>query len=72
MAASRVEVVHDIRSASLNAGQYDAIVYPGGVDPLSVRRPLVTRKSGECICAGADWVHDCLLTGSFLRLRETS
>ena len=70
MGSSRIEVVHDMGFASLRPSKYDAIVYEDGVVPFSVRQ-AVTIEGSDCICAGPDWVYDCLLTGSFLRLRET-
>ena len=70
MGPSRVEVIHDINSASLKLWQYSAIVFEDDVIPSSVRKMLTGKKGGDIVCAGPDWVRECLLLGSFLTVRE--
>jgi hypothetical protein len=65
MGASRVEVVHDLRAASLRWEQYDAILNEGETLPRSLYEFSKSEKGGKVVCTNAIWVWDCLVTGTF-------
>ncbi len=70
MGASRVEAVHNIKAASLKLKEYDAIVYEDDDVPVAIQKSVGTKYGGNVICAGFNWVSDCLISGSYLILQE--
>jgi hypothetical protein len=67
MGASRVEVVHDLKAASLKLEQYDAIVNEDTNFPRSLLKFSRSKKGGKVICTDNGWINDCIITGMFLR-----
>lgn len=72
MGASRVEAVHDIEAASLRPKDYDAIVYENNEVPDDIQKSVGINHGGKVICADFSWVSDCLISGTFLKLRDSA
>jgi hypothetical protein len=70
MGASRVEVVYDLRDASLKWEQYDAILNEDEILPKLLHKFSRSKKGREIVCTDMSWVWDCLFTGTFQRRPE--
>ncbi|PVF98789.1 hypothetical protein CPB86DRAFT_784423 [Serendipita vermifera] len=70
MGCSRVEIVHDLRNASLDQEEYNMIIYDNGDNiPLTLEKKVGKQGSRKVVCADVGWLTDCLISGRLLRFR---
>ncbi|KAG8800921.1 hypothetical protein FRC16_001747 [Serendipita sp. 398] len=66
MGAARVEIVHDLKAASLKHKRYDKIVCENSDAPATLARSVGNKGSCDVVCSGFNWVSDCIVAGCFL------
>ncbi|CAG8561431.1 17545_t:CDS:10, partial [Acaulospora colombiana] len=66
-----VEIVHDLRHASLTPEEYNMIIYEGEIPP-NVESTIGKQGSGKVVCVTVGWLTDCLIAENSCLCRNTS